>query len=77
MDNEDINFHMGKKWYDIAKQLDPTRFVNTADGVCCSEGPLNEKTDSSGPAGPVDRFLDSASTFTYLQDVQENIVWDL
>ena len=27
--------------------------LNTADGVCCAEGPLDEKTDSGGPPGPV------------------------
>ena len=48
------SFHMAQQWYDLAKQLDPTRLVNTADGVCCGEGPLNETTDSAGPPGPVD-----------------------
>ena len=33
MDNEDINLHFAKDWYSTAKQLDPPRPVNTADGV--------------------------------------------
>ena len=48
------SFHMAHEWYAIAKRLDPTRLVNTADGVCCAEGPLDETTDSAGPPGPVD-----------------------
>ena len=33
MDNEDVGLHFAKQWYVIAKQLDPPRPVNTADGV--------------------------------------------
>lgn len=49
MDNEDIYFHLAKQWYGMAKQLDPTRFVNTADGVCCGEGPLGKPGTVPGP----------------------------
>ena len=33
MDNEDIGLHFAKEWYALAKQLDPPRLVNTADGA--------------------------------------------
>ena len=36
-DNEDVNLDIAHSLYATAKELDPSRPVNTADGVWCDE----------------------------------------
>ena len=45
MDNEDVNLNIAKDLYATAKQLDPSRPVNTADGIWGATAPMPNPQD--------------------------------
>jgi len=53
MDNEDNSLRIAKKLYNISKSLDPTRPVNTADGLFVESAAATEKLENPQDFRPV------------------------